>query len=362
MWNNSEGMNFPPTSVPADYSTPASYGDQNITNGTGCLDSDAWEWLYSWQPVYIAFITVLGIVFNVFVLIVFCLHKKACTVAEIYLSNLAAADLVLMCCLPFWAVNISNGFDWPFGLFLCKVINLGIKMNAYCSIYFLVLVGMDRYVALVHTMSHGRMRRPKYAKLGCLLVWGFGLLLCVPTLIFRKVKHFPEYDVHACFLDYPKHVPYLQIFFDVILVIFSFIVPISIISFCTVKIIQALKMQAMERFNAEKTEQKATTLVLAVLLAFLICWVPFHVVATVDMMVRAVGLVGCHLEDVLDICNQMFTYLAFFNSVLNPILYVIVGKNFRKKALELFKQWNIKRVTTFESTRSNQSSTLKTLV
>uniref|UniRef100_UPI0037E80469 B2 bradykinin receptor n=1 Tax=Semicossyphus pulcher TaxID=241346 RepID=UPI0037E80469 len=362
MWTYSAGMTPQPTSVPANFSATASYGELNYTNGTECMDSEAWEWLYSWQPVYIALITVFGLVFNVFVLMVFCFHKKACTVAEIFLSNLAAADLLLLCCLPFWAVNISNGFNWPFGLFLCKVVSLGIKMNAYCSIYFLVLVSMDRYIALVHTMSHGRMRRPKYAKLGCLLVWGFGLLLCIPTLVFREVKHFPEYDAHACFLNYPHHLPNLELILNGMLVVFSFIVPISIISFCTVKIIQALKKQAIERFNAERTEQKATTLVLAVLLAFLICWVPFHVIAAVDVLVQALSLEGCQLETVLDICNQIFTYLAFFNSVLNPILYVIVGKNFRKKVREVLKQWSIKRTISSESTRSNLSSTLKTLV
>ncbi|KAE8290036.1 B2 bradykinin receptor [Larimichthys crocea] len=348
----------PTTSIP-DFSTTALYGDQNNTNGTACPETDAWEWLSSSQPVYILIITVLGIVFNVFVLMVFCLHKKACTVPEIYLSNLAAADVVLLSCLPFWAVNIYNNFDWPFGLFMCKAATLGIKMNAYCSIYFLVLVSMDRYVALVHTMSHGRMRRPKYAKLGCLLVWGFGLLLSVPTLIFRKVEHFPEYGVHACFLEYPNHA--VELFCDGMLVVVSFVIPISVISFCTIKIIQALKIQAVERFNAEKTEQKATTLVLVVLLAFLICWVPFHLVTTLDVLLRAKVLEGCHLNTVLDICNQVFTYLAFFNSVLNPILYVIVGKNFRKKVREVFKQWSNKKTASSESTRSNQSSTLKTL-
>ncbi|XP_035529243.1 B2 bradykinin receptor-like [Morone saxatilis] len=352
-------MTLQPTSIP-DFSTTAVYGDQNNTNGTDCPESDLWEWLNSGQPVYILFITVLGVMFNVFVVMVFCLHKKACTVAEIYLSNLAAADIVLVSCLPFWAVNISNDFNWPFGLFLCKVVNLGIKMNAYCSIYFLVLVSIDRYVALVHTMSHGRMRRPKYAKLGCLLVWGFGLLLSSPTLIFREVKHFPEYGVHACFLNYPNHT--LALFCDGMLIVFSFIIPISIISFCTVKIIQALKIQAIERFNAEKTEQKATTLVLVVLLAFLICWVPFHVVTTLDVLTRADVFGGCHLTTVLEICNQIFTYLAFFNSVLNPILYVIVGKNFRKKAQEVFKQWRTKKTGSSESTQSNGSSTLKTIV
>ncbi|AWP16344.1 putative B2 bradykinin receptor-like [Scophthalmus maximus] len=345
-------------SVP-DFSTTSLYGDQNQTNGTQCHDPDDWEWLITSQPVYILLITVLGIVLNVFVLMVFCLHKKPCTVAEIYLSNLAVADLVLLSCLPFWAVNVSNDFNWPFGLFLCKVVNLGIKMNVYCSIYFLVLVSIDRYVALVHPMSHGRMRRPKYAKLSCLLTWVFGLILSVPTLIFRDVNYIPELDVNACFLDYQNDT--LELLCDGLLVTFSFIIPILIISFCTVKIIQALKVQAVERFSAEKTEQRATTLILAVLLAFLVCWVPFHLVTMLDVLLRAEVLRGCHLTNFLEICNQISTYLAFLNSVLNPILYVIVGKNFRKKVRELCRQWSIKRRATTESTSSHLSSTLKTL-
>ncbi|XP_030575175.1 B2 bradykinin receptor-like [Archocentrus centrarchus] len=351
-------MTFRSTSIP-DYSTTISYGDKNDTNDTQCPDHEVWEWLTSSQPVYILLIAVLGILLNMFVLIVFCLHKKACTIAEIYLSNLAAADLVLVSCLPFWAVNIISDFQWPFGHFMCKAINVGIKINVYCSIYFLVLVSIDRYVALVHAMSHGRMRSPKYAKLGCLLTWGFGLLLSIPTFIFREVRYFPDYGT-VCYLNYPDHK--VEVLCDGMLIIFSFIIPISIITFCTFNIIQSLKLQAIERFNAENTERKATILVLAVLLAFLICWVPFHVVTIVDVLLRAEVLEGCHLENALDISMQICTYLAFFNSVLNPILYVIVGKNFRKKVQELFQQWGIRKKLTSESTRSNLSSTLKTSV
>ncbi|XP_061897433.1 B2 bradykinin receptor-like [Entelurus aequoreus] len=333
------------------------YSDQNSTNETQCIDLNEWDWLTRHQPVYLFIITALGIVLNVFVLLVFCLHKKACTVAEIYLSNLAAADLVLVSCLPFWAVNISQGFNWPFGEALCKVVNAGIKMNAYCSIYFLVLVSMDRYVALVHPMSHGRMRRPKYAKLGCLLVWGLGLLLSASTLIFRAVKYFPEFEVRACISDYPSQM--VELVCDGMLITFSFIIPISIITFCTITIIRALKKQSFARSNAQKSEQKATTLVLVVLVTFLICWVPLHLFTALDVLHKAKILVGCALERVLAICDQIFAYLAFLNSVVNPILYVIVGKNFRKKVQEVCKQCAVSTVTT-ASTRSNTSATLKT--
>lgn len=320
----------------------------------------SWDMFSTALPIYILLIAVPGIVFNIFVLLVFCLHKKACTVAEIYLSNLAVADLVLVSCLPFWAVNLYNDYHWPFGLFMCKVVNLGIKINAYCSIYFLVLVSIDRYIALVHAMSHGRMRRPKYAKLGCLLVWIFGLFLGSPVIIFRKVEYIAEYDVIACYLVYPD--PKVALLYDIMLTIISFIVPISIIIYCTVKIIHALRNQTMDRFHAERTEKKATTLVLAVLAAFLICWVPFHLVSILDVLHRANILTNCYQSNVVEFCNQIFSYLAFFNSVLNPILYVIVGKNFRKKTWEVFHQWAIVRTVTLESRQSHLSSTLKTSV
>uniref|UniRef100_W5LUW4 B2 bradykinin receptor n=1 Tax=Astyanax mexicanus TaxID=7994 RepID=W5LUW4_ASTMX len=337
---------------------PTSIFPTNHTNVSECPDSEAWAWLHTMQPIYMYVICVLGIIGNVFVLLVFCLHKKACTVAEIYLGNLAAADLLLMCCLPFWAINVANGFDWQFGSVMCRLVNTGIKMNMYCSVYFLVLVSADRYIALVHAMSHGRMRRPWYAKLSCVAVWSLGVLLSIPTLKFRTVEYISVYDVTACILAYPS--PEAEVAFDILLILLGFVIPVSVISYCTWKIIDALRKQVIDRFNAVNTEKKATVLVLVVLLAFLICWVPFHLVTVLDLMVRFKALGGCTLQSLLDICNQIFTYLALSNSVLNPILYVIVGKNFRKKVKVLLEQITHQGTKLGGSTRSQLSSTLKT--
>ncbi|CAJ1073390.1 B2 bradykinin receptor-like [Xyrichtys novacula] len=324
------------TSSPVDASNATSqvYETQNTTNATYCTLEKPKDWVFTVLPVYVLLITVFGIVFNLFVLIVFCFHKKACSAAEIYLSNLAAADLVLVANLPFWAINISNRYNWPFSGPLCKLVNLCITMNTYCSIYFLVLISSDRYVALVHPLSHNRMRRPKYAKLGCLLVWGFGLLMSTPVLMYRKVKHDPRYNLTVCFLDFPS--PFVFQLYEGILTVVIFIIPITIISWCTFKIIQALR----NRKNTQKKEVKATALVLAVVVAFLICWVPFHIIRIFEQLSRAGVFMQCRPVIVIETCKQIFIYVAFFNSVLNPLLYVIVGKHFRQKVKELFTQWS----------------------
>ncbi|XP_061599388.1 B2 bradykinin receptor-like [Cololabis saira] len=321
-------------------------GNQTQGNNTKCnLEND--DRTFQVVPVYILIVAVLGIVLNMFVLMVFCLHKKACTVPQIYLSNLAAADLVLVSCLPFWAINVSRKFVWTFDESLCKIINVGIVMNAYCSIYFLVLVSIDRYMALVHPMTQMRMRRPSYAKLGCLLVWGLGFLLSLPSLIFRKL----DFE-GRCHIDYPKN---MYLVFELMLFIFSFCIPISIISFCTIKIIKVLTNRLTEALGSQNKDQKATTLVLAVLLAFLICWVPFHLTKMTTILSKMGIITKCSVLYVLLICRQTFTYFAFFNSVLNPILYVIVGKNFRTKTKELFKQWSDVRKQHSKLSRSCQT-------
>ncbi|XP_028294337.1 B2 bradykinin receptor-like [Gouania willdenowi] len=326
-------MTLQPTSFP-DLNVTLLNEELNHTNESPCPDSEALQWLTKGQPMFMMFIAVLGIVLNTLVLMVFFLQKKSCTVAEIYLGNLAAADLVLVSCLPFWAISYANDLNWPFGQFMCKAVNEGIIINAYCSIYFLVLVSIDRYIALVHPMSHGRMRKPKYAWWGCLLMWGFGLILSIPTIVFLEVNYFPNNIV--CMLNYPsKHFAVVS---EAMLTVFSFIIPISIISFCTIKIIRVLRTKTMSRFNADKTKHRATTLMLVVLLAFLICWIPNYLITMMTWLLRVKVLGGCYITNVLLICGLVCSNLAYFNSVLNPILYVIVGKNFRKKVSDLFKQ------------------------
>ncbi|XP_063353792.1 B2 bradykinin receptor-like [Pelmatolapia mariae] len=327
-------------------------GNQSNTSENHCI-FDNNSLIFTLVPPYILVISVLGIIFNVFVLMVFCLHKKACAVAEIYLSNLAGADLALVCCLPFWAENVRKRYDWPFSDSLCKVSSAVIYMNAFCSIYFLVLVSIDRYVALVHPLSHERIRQPFYAKLGCLFVWILGLVFALPIFIYRKSEFNPQSNLTQCSLDLPSQNQYLA--YEVITIIFSFIIPIIIISFCTVRIFQSLSNRLMEGLNTKKMEQKATTLILAVLLAFLICWVPFHVTKILDVL-QYTGILKCHIT--LIIIQQISVYFAFFNSVLNPILYVIAGKNFRRRAKELSKQWNNKTTETF-SLMSTRMTTLR---
>ncbi|XP_028677007.1 B2 bradykinin receptor-like isoform X1 [Erpetoichthys calabaricus] len=326
----------------------------NNTDSTSCFFSATmWEWIRMIGPIYISIVCILGFVGNAFVLCVFCLHKKKCTIAEIYLANLATADLVMVSCLPFWAVNVANDLAWTFGDLLCKIIGAGTSMNMYCSIYFLVAVSIDRYLALVKALSEGRSRSTSLAKVTCAVIWVFGLIMSIPKLL-KKVEHFPAHNVSFCYLNYTH--TWQHLLNNNVLTIVGFLIPFLCILYCTYEIIKVLRNNSMQNFRV-KTEKKATHLILAVLLVFFICWIPFHVATFIDTLLVAEIVGGCALKDLNEFLSQCLAYLAYTNSCVNPILYVIVGKGFRKKAMGLFQQLRNRWDKANVSVRSYLSST-----
>lgn len=321
-------------------------------NRNECISSDVWKWLEDFQPGFLWFIFILGAIENSFVLIVLCFHRSRCSVAEIYLANMALADLILVCALPFWAINISNGFEWPFGLFLCKAVNTMSNMNFYSSIYFLTLVSIDRYLALVKTMSLGRMRRTACAKWNTFVVWLCALLICSPVTVFRNLQYYEEYNVTACILVYPNS--YWEPVNNCLLNIVGFVIPLCVITFCTVHIVKALQSSELQKLKLVQTERRATMLVLAVLVLFIICWLPFQVTTFIDTICYFVPTWKC-LEKINEFLTQIAAFCAFSNSCLNPVLYVIVGKQFQKKAAEFYKDLLPKRCRKLQSVEMENS-------
>ncbi|XP_056301549.1 B2 bradykinin receptor [Danio aesculapii] len=300
-----------------------------------CNDTVVWTWLSSVQPPFLALISILGVLGNSLVLCVFSLQRKPCSVADVYLGNLAAADLIMVLCLPFWMVTISQDYQWNFGQLLCKVINTAIPMNYYCSVLFLVLVSVDRYLALAKPMNPSRMRCPKWAKRICVIVWVASFILSLPNLLFRRVRFFSTLEVEACYLAYPHPAWILQR--NLTRNLIGFLVPLPVISFCTFHIVKALKNRSLMIQPRVQTERKAAKLVLTVLIVFFLCWAPFQLMRFLSTLDYFQLISGCLWEDILQIGIQLATYLGYSNSAINPFLYVIVGSHFRKRARGVFQ-------------------------
>ncbi|KAM3871216.1 B1 bradykinin receptor [Diretmus argenteus] len=301
-----------------------------------CNHTDAWDWVYTMQPAYMSIICLLGVIGNSFVLCVFCLQKRRSSVADIYLGNLAAADLLMVSCLPFWVATVIHEFHWRFGEPMCQLVNIVIGMNYYCSVLFLTLVSVDRYLALTRPLSQGRQRRAAQARGMCLGIWVVGVLLSLPALLFRSVEFFPDLGVDACYMAYP-HVGW-RLRFNMTVNVVGFIIPVPVVSFCSYHIVKVLRdSQVMRECSRARRERKAAYLVLVVLAVFVLSWLPYQILTFLDTLDYYQVISGCMWAYVLDIGTQLATYLGYSNSSLNPFLYVIVGKHFKQRAREVFR-------------------------
>ncbi|CAL8273570.1 unnamed protein product [Merluccius merluccius] len=319
-----------------------------------CNHTAAWDWLHTMQPGYMSIICAAGVVGNAFVLLVFCHRRRRChhrrTAADVYLGNLAAADLLMVSCLPFWVATVSGGFHWRFGETMCQLVNVVIGMNYYCSVLFLTLVSADRYVALTRPLASAGGRRVAWAHGLCLGVWAAGVLLSLPALLFRTVGFFPDLGVDACFMAYP-HAGW-RMRYNLTVNLVGFLIPVPVVSFCTYHICRVLRESSALGGRRGTTtaaaavvvvERKAAYLVLVVLATFVLCWLPYQVLIFLDSLDYYQVISGCAWGNALDIGVQLATYLGYSNSSLNPFLYVIVGKHFRQQAREVCRQMLCRR-------------------
>lgn len=309
---------------------------------------EAWDLLHRVLPAFIVTICFCGLLGNLFVLSVFLLPRRRLTVAEIYLANLAASDLVFVLGLPFWAENIWNEFNWPFGAVLCRAVNGVIKANLFISIFLMVAISQDRYSALVHPMASRRRRRRRLAQVTCVLIWILGGLLSVPTFLLRSVKVVPELNVSACVLLLPHQAWHVVRMVE--LNVLGFLLPLSAIVFFNYHILASLRGRAEVRSTRRgPTDGKTTALILTLVAAFLVCWAPYHFFAFLEFLFRVRAIQGCFWEELIDLGLQWANFFAFINSCLNPVIYVFVGQLFRTKAWELYKKCTPRSLTALSS-------------
>lgn len=316
----------------------------------------AWDLVHAILPPYIFTLSVVGILGNIFVLAVFLLQRAKWSVPEIYLGNLALADIVMLALLPFWGVNVLNDYDWPFGEAMCVVVSLSLTTNMYTSVFLLAMISVDRYLALVQTMRARWLRRTRYAKVVCAILWVLGVAVCAPVLPHRKLVHDPEYRIMSCSLVYPNDS--WKVAHHILLNLMGFALPFLTISFCSVSVVRALNQRRDSTCTLDRGDRKATVLVYAVTVFFLVCWGPFHLFTFLDVLCDFQVLDVTEWEDVTAIGNQFATYFAFLNSSLNPVLYVCTGQYFRRKLSEIYRRYKRSRGSDVTTQRSVVSTFL----
>ncbi|KAJ7304076.1 hypothetical protein JRQ81_011599 [Phrynocephalus forsythii] len=275
----------------------------------------------------------LGVTGNSLVIFVTGFRMKR-TVTTVWFINLAIADFVFTFFLPLSVAYMALGFHWPFGKVLCKLSSTVAFLNMFASVFLLMVISMDRCISVVCPVWSQNYRNPRLASLVALGVWAAALALSSPYLVFRDTRPSPTKDnTTYCYNNFAlsddfhseemtklgeqRHQAMVLVRF-----VAGFLVPFTVILLCYGIIMTKLKGNRITRSS------RPFKIMVAVILAFFICWFPYHVFSFLEM---SVSVVTPWLQTVLIVGIPLASGLAYINSCLNPFLYVFVGQDFREK-------------------------------
>ncbi|KAM9806968.1 C-C chemokine receptor type 1-like [Syngnathus typhle] len=284
----------------------------------------------SFLPAIYCIFFILGFVGNSLVVWVLVCEVRLRNMTDVCLLNLAIADLLLVGSLPFLAYQVHD--QWIFGDTMCKVV-LGVyHIVLYSGIFFIVVMSIDRYLAIVHAVYAMRARTCFFGIIAAGVTWVAGFLASFPELLYLKQQ--PDHiNATFCYAVYEPFTSdnsdsYWRVFGLMKMNILGLLIPMVIMSFCYLQIIRRL-------LSCQSSKRQTIQLVVIVVAVFFICWGPYNIVVLFKVLELLQVYTECKSSQVIRLAIQITEVVAYFHSCLNPVLYVFVGRKFRRHLLRL---------------------------
>ena len=210
----------------------------------------------------------------------------------------------------------TTGVCWVWGDEACVLYFYFGGILYQASLGSMVLISVDRYIAVVKPLHYQRLMSPSKVSLSICLIWIWAVVLC-----FISMNDTFSSDKHVGCLGQCIVSRFIEI--DVV---FYWLIPFGIILFLYIQIFwEVIKKgkTTSSNFSSSQVKQrsdfKAAKNLGSVIVAYVICYLPFYCTA--------------YSGNTLKKLNKVYVFSAimgFLNSAVNPILYVLIYPKFRK--------------------------------
>ncbi|OCT68535.1 hypothetical protein XELAEV_18039836mg, partial [Xenopus laevis] len=313
---------------------------------------------------------------NLLVIIIIAATKHFHTVTSIFLINLAVSDFLMgIGVMPLVATSvIYNG--WINHQHLC--LYMGYAFVVYCtsSVLTLAAIAVDRYRAIIDCFKYNSQTSMKRAVSTVTWIWVQAAFSGLPPFLgWGHFEYFPA--IFSCSVNWAFSPSYTGF-----IIVCSFLLPTCTMVFCYINIVQAntifLKEESLrssnkskkippdrntddsqssvytshapmsgssaskkhdifEQYNSPGREHNGTFRLFLVILIFFFCWVPYIVVS----MLQSITMKSNQWMLPPELLTAS-AWLALLNSAINPLLYALLSKRFRKALFNLKQKMVIK--------------------
>ena len=273
---------------------------------------------------------------NVLTICVICRSPRMRNPVNYLIINLAAADLLVTSFnMTARLVDmVTRSSQWSVrgvpGLILCKALYFMFGFSISCSILSLTVLAVERFVAirfpLKRFLDNGKL---KYVNA---LIWLASFASVSPLLYAVKLI---EVDGSLyCGEDWgpvldPVRSPQI---YTIVYFVLMYALPLSAITVLYGLVVHTVWFRripgnALKRDEARRTRtrKKVLRMLVTIVAVFALCWLPLHI--NMFLMYLVEKFAACNVPSGLSFFAM---FLGHSNSAINPCLYVIFNKDFRR--------------------------------
>ncbi|XP_063174570.1 C5a anaphylatoxin chemotactic receptor 1-like isoform X8 [Chroicocephalus ridibundus] len=297
----------------------------NYSDEDSIYDFDGYEVSHSYRAILAlyALIFLLGVLGNGAVIWVTGFELRR-TVNGVWFLNLSVADLLCCLALPFLALPLVRDHHWPLGRFACKLVPSLTILNMFASVLLLMAISADRCALVMQPVWCQNHRTLGLARGACAAAWFLAGLLTLPSFIFRTTRSDDFSEKTTCVMDYQAvghHQHLTELIISIIRFLCGFLMPFVVITACYSLLLARIHSKGFAR------SQKAIKLVLVVIISFFVCWLPYHIVG---LIMASTYPHSTLFKGALE-ADPIVAGIAYINSCINPIIYVVMGQDFKDK-------------------------------
>ncbi|XP_068100561.1 chemerin-like receptor 1 [Hyperolius riggenbachi] len=280
--------------------------------------------------------------------------------SRIWFLNMAIADFIFMLFLPFNAVYVMKA-NWSFGSHVCKFYHFLTFVNMYASIYLIIALNIDHALSVAKPMWHLKFLSKRICYSVCFLIWLMSTFCSIPVLIYSDEHEYGENMQCLLFSGDVTSIAYVNsgnsslregfksldredckvLFNDtsgfdswrrmsstttnlfILLHVIGYFIPLCVILVTNLVIIVKVKN------SQTPSTSRLYRVVIAAIIAFFLTRTPL-VLAQI-IFLASVNVMEYTMMYKVILFSPLLSSIAVVNSCLNPIIYVLLGKQLRSR-------------------------------